>query len=466
MPEIMTDQIHRLPGWRAADKIPPYLLGKNNYRSTPTIPDSYTNDSKIDLEQTLTGVPFYRHWKVYDRGPSFSLEDRMSELPVLTKRDLRANVPNGFVHEKYKCKDGFASGEIEMESTSGTAEDRVTVVWCQKWWDKSEQAAARLNTALNTIFQNPHREAVLTTPLCSGNICHVSEATIGERTIGNLLFLNQTLDPTAWDNRNIRRMTEELNIFQPDIIEADPAYLAILSRACLIAGYPLYQPKCIVLTYEFPSHMHYRQIHRAFPGIPVVSSYGSTETGHVFTQCETGSFHQNVVTCHVDIQHFNEEFGNPGVGRILISTLGNPWFVLLRYDVGDLASVSSIDRCPCGRSEGLRIDGIEGRFRDITFDTKGRIVTVKHLDDALESIEALLQYKVVQTGPQHFSMYYEAEPGTEHRLADVLPEILHIVYGKNAVIEISRNSGLVPEQSGKFRLAYTTWPLRGEAIFK
>ena len=101
MPEIMTDQIHRLPGWRAADKIPPYLLGKNNYRSTPTIPDSYTNDSKIDLEQTLTGVPFYRHWKVYDRGPSFSLEDRMSELPVLTKRDLRANVTNGFVHEKY-----------------------------------------------------------------------------------------------------------------------------------------------------------------------------------------------------------------------------------------------------------------------------------------------------------------------------------------------------------------------------
>ena len=439
---------------------------KTNKGSTDTIPDSYTDDSKLDLDQTLTGVPFYRQWKVYDRGPSFSLADRMSALPVLTKRDLRTNVPNGFIHEKYKCKDGFASGEIEMESTSGTAEDRVPVVWCQKWWDKSEQAAARLNNTLSAIFKTTHREAVLTTPLCSGNICHVGEATMEERTIGNLLFLNQTLDPTTWDNRNVRRITEELKIFQPDIIEADPAYLAILSRASLMAGYPLYQPKCIVLTYEFPSHLHYRQIHRAFPGIPVMSSYGSTETGHVFTQCEAGSFHQNIATCHVDIQGFREEFGNPGVGRILVSTVGNPWFVLLRYDVGDLAAVNTVAKCPCGRSEGLRIDSIEGRFRDITFDTKGRIVTLKHLDDALEPVEALLTYKVVQMAPQHYTTYYEAEPATEGNLVNVLREILHTVYGKNAVIEISHNSALTPEQSGKFRLAHTARELHDVEIFK
>ena len=42
-----------------------------------------------------------------------------------------------------------------MENTSGTAEDRVSVVWYQKWWDKSEQAAARLNTTLNAIFKSP-----------------------------------------------------------------------------------------------------------------------------------------------------------------------------------------------------------------------------------------------------------------------------------------------------------------------
>ena len=129
-------------------------------------------------------------------------------------------------------------------------------------------------------------------------------------------------------------------------------------------------------------------------------------------------------------------------------------------------SVNSIAQCPCGRSEGLRIDGIEGRLRDITFDTAGRIVTLKHLDDALESVETLWGYQVVQTAPQRYSMYYETEPGTERNASAILPEILHTLYGKNAVIEISRNSALTPEQSGKFRLAYTVWQLRDAEIFR
>jgi phenylacetate-CoA ligase len=389
----------------------------------------------------------------------------MAALPVLTKKDLRSYVPDGFIAEKYKCKEGFASGEIEMESTSGTAEERVSVVWNQKWWDRSEMAAAKLNAVLNNIFSRPHREAVLTTPACSGNLCHVGESPMRERTIGNLLFLNQTPDPTAWDNKNIRRMVEELESFQPDIIEADPAYLSILSKACLSAGYTLCQPKCIVLTYEFPSQIHYRQIHRAFPGIPVVSSYGSTETGHVFTQCEAGSFHQNTATCYVDIQPLKTKFGNPDLGRILVSTLDNPWFVLLRYDVGDIALLNTGKECSCGRADGLVVPCVEGRTRDITFDTKGRIVTLKQLDDALEPATALLNYHLAQADAQHYSMSYEADPATQLNSADILPDILHHLYGSDAIIEIARDSALVPEQSGKFRLAHTAWPLQAEEFF-
>jgi phenylacetate-coenzyme A ligase PaaK-like adenylate-forming protein len=260
-------------------------------------------------------------------------------------------------------------------------------------------------------------------------------------------------------------MAEEIESFQPDILEADPAYLAIFSRSNLTAGHEPYKPKCIVLTYEFPSCMHYRQIQRAFPGVPVVSSYGSTETGHVFTQCEAGTFHQNTATCYVDVQPLRKEFGNPSVGRILVSSLENPWFVLLRYDIGDLVFSRDGVKCPCGRSEGLIIDGVEGRVRDITFDTKGHVVTLKRLDDTLEPAVALLNYQVVQTGTQHYSISYEVEPEEQLSTADILPDILHGLYGSDAIIEISRDSALVPEQSGKFRLAYAAWPLRTEELF-
>ncbi len=418
------------------------------------------------LEQALSNVPFYARWKAYDPGSAVPFRQRMTALPVLTKKDLRAHVPHGFIDKRYQYKEGFASGAIEMVSTSGTAGDRVSIVWNQSWWDRSEREAARLHPVLKRIFDSPHREAVLTSPVCAGNLCHVGETPMKDRIVGNLLFLNQSIDPTSWDIANIRRMIEELNLFQPEIVEADPAYLSILSETSLKAGYALFRPQCIVLTYEFPSKIHYRQIGRAFPGVPVISSYGSTETGCVFTQCEAGFFHQNIAACYIDIQPIRAERGGNGTGRILVTTLNNPWSVLIRFDVGDLARLHDDASCPCGCSDGMIVEAIEGRSRDITFCSDGRVVTLKQLDDALEKAEGLIGYQVEQTEAQHYSVRYATEEETDNHTHHALVDILRAVYGRNARIETRRESVLRPEQSGKFRLAYSTWKDQPGEIFQ
>ena len=84
-----------------------------------------------------------------------------------------------------------------MVATSGTSEDRLSVVWHQPWWDLSEREGARLNAVLDRLFSDGHREAVLTSPVCAGTICHVGDASMEQRTSGSLLFLNQTPDPTS-----------------------------------------------------------------------------------------------------------------------------------------------------------------------------------------------------------------------------------------------------------------------------
>jgi phenylacetate-coenzyme A ligase PaaK-like adenylate-forming protein len=411
----------------------------------------------VVLEQALSDVPFYKKWREFDTGPAYPLAKRMAALPVLTKKDLRAHVPHGFIHKDFNYRRGFASRGIEMVSTSGTTGDRGSVVWNQKWWGRSEREAARLHPALDRIYSHDHHEAVLTTPVCAGNLCHIGDSPMKERIAGNLLFLNQSPDPTSWSNRDLRRMVEELDLFQPEIIEADPAYLAILSRACLQAGDAIYQPECIVLTYEFPSQIYYRQIHRAFPGVPVISSYGSTETGHVFTQCEAGAFHQNTATCHVDIQPLRLKRGNPGIGRILVTTLDNPWFVLLHFDTGDLALLSEAVACPCGCSEGLAVKSIEGRTSDLTFSAKGQVVTLKQLDDALKAAEGLNSYQLEQSGPQRYTILYTTGPEENRRMSDLLMEILQTLYGPGSEIETQRVAAIPPDQSGKFRPARSTW---------
>lgn len=415
------------------------------------------------LDHALANVSFYNRWRDFDPGQDFPPAQRFAALPVLTKRDIRAHMPKGFVPRERDLKSGLGAGEVELVTTSGTTGDRSSIVWYQPWWDASEHAAASLHTGLDRVMNGRQREAVLTTPLCAGTLCHIGDLTCEERTLGRLLFLNQQTDPTRWMPHDMDRMLRELDEFQPELLEADPAYLALLCRYAREQGRLLYQPRFVLLTYEFPSSLHYHQIRPAFPRTPILSSYGSTEVGHVFTQCEHGRFHQNTAFCHVDFQPLKPSCGDSLRGRILVTTLGNPWVSLIRFDIGDLIQLES-GACPCGRCAGLTAARILGRTRDLTFAEDGRVVTVDELDRVVGKTEALLAYQMEQTGARDFVFHYVAAAGQSAEVA-ALPAALQSLYGAGARIILRSDSVIPAEQSGKFRLAMASGTWKPEDLF-
>ena len=358
----------------------------------------------------------------------------------------------------------MASGDLELVTSSGTTEDRASIVWYQPWWDASEHAAARLHAGLDRVINGSQREAVLTTPLCAGNVCHIGEPTLAERTLGRLLFLNSKPDPIQWTASDMDRMIDELNGFQPELLEADPAYLAILARHAAEHGRSVFQPHFVSLTYEFPSRLHYRQIRKAFGSTPVLSSYGSTETGHVFTQCERGNFHQNTAYCRTDFQPLRPDRGEPHTGRLLVTLLRHPWLSLLRFDVGDLVRLASAP-CPCGRTAGLTAVSIEGRIRDLTFATDGRAVPVGRLDAALDGIDGLLAYQLEQHDRDTYVFRFVSEPGAQAMVAAQARTQLQHVYGAESNIATQSEAALSAEQSGKFRLARTSFAWDATTLF-
>jgi phenylacetate-CoA ligase len=424
----------------------------------------YGADCTAALETALADVPFYERWRPLDPGPGTPIHARFAALPVLTKRDTRAHMPRGFIPKGRDFRAGLESGELELVATSGTTEDRNTIAWHQPWWDASELAAAGLHHGLGEIITGRQREAVLTTPLCAGTVCHAGDLPMAERTLGRLLFLNQKSDPNFWTPADLDRMLDELRQFQPELLEADPAYLAVLARHAVRQGAAVPAPRFVSLTYEFPSHVHYRAIRRLFPDTPVLSSYGSTETGHVFTECEHGRFHQNAAFCRVDFQPLREAHGGPCAGRILVSMLRNPWVSLLRFDVGDLVRLADAP-CPCGRALGLTLESVEGRTRDLTFDARGRAVTVGQLDRQLAAVEGLLSYQVEQPAPLQYRIRFVAAPGTESRVGAQAADRLRSLYGAAAEIVPRPESAIAAEPSGKFRLARTLFAWDAGPLF-
>jgi len=422
--------------------------------------DYYSRSLDV-LETALGEVAAYRSWRAFDPGPAYPVDRRYAAMPALTKQDVRQHFPQGLLPNDSDFKRGLANGEIAFVETSGTIDSSVTNIWNQKWWDASERASWKLNSYANKIATGSHPEAILANPLNVGFISDTVELPMGKRRLARFLYLNEKTDPLSWTSEYMDRMIRELEIFKPVVLEANPSLLAKLCRYIATAKKTVFQPQLIVFTYEYPSEFHYRQIRRVFD-VPIASSYGTTETGYVFMQCEAGKFHQNSQFCRVDFHPLKPEHGGPRLGRILVTTFNNPWYYIVRFDVGDLVRIVERGECPCGRDSGLILEAVEGRAANVTLTCSGRLVSLRELDKALSVLEGIDEYRLEQPGEGVYRLYLVSQRRDKDGLSEQASEILKGLYGQDAEVSVSYQDAIPPEDSGKYSLAKTLFPVEIE----
>ena len=270
----------------------------------------YERRSLETLETALGHTPIYESWKSLDPGPGHGVDIRYHSLPVLTKDDIRAHFPYGVVPRGLDLDAALARGEVSFVRTSGTADEALDNIWNQQWWDASERASWKLNSVAARVATGLHPEAILASALSVGPRSEDGPITRERRMLGRFLFLNEFWTTAEWPEGHERRILEELADYQPAVFEANPSLLARLARFAWRTGATVYQPPLITLTYEFPSALQLRAIRRVFRS-PIASSYGSTEAGYVFMECEHGRLHQNFEFCRVDFAPPHRSVGGP-----------------------------------------------------------------------------------------------------------------------------------------------------------
>jgi len=425
---------------------------------------NYDRVSGEVLELALKRVPGYASWRTFDPGRHAPMDQRYAALPVLTKQELRAHFPNGFIPPGRDLRAGLVTGEVEFAKTSGSTDDQVTLVFHAPWWEASERSAWQLNRQSRAVATGSHREAVLASPRCVGPGYSERPLSVSERTLGRHLYLNQKINPATWTDEDVARMAAELNAYQPVVLEADPAYLAPFASRVERAGLTITQPQLIFLTYSYPSRVYLRRIRRVFP-VPIASSYGSTETGHVFMECEAGRLHQNTGHCRVDFEPWHSHYGGPVLGRLLVSVFHNPWFVVLHFDVGDVARLDERGPCPCGRTQGLTLASIEGRTKDVTFTSGGEAVTVDRLDRVLSAIEGVDAWQMDLGAPGELFLRVQAGDGRAGPVRQAAADCLRDIYGGACHIEVQAVEALEAEESGKFRFVRARFPMDHTVLY-
>ncbi len=428
-----------------------------NYRYSK----DYKSKSLGALETALCTVPLYKSWRALDPGPGVPVEERYAALPELTKKEIREHFPSGLVVGSRNIEEGLAREEIEYTFTSGTTGEKVINIWNQRWWDASEAASWKLN-AHTADLAYPQRDAKLASSLNIGIHCE-EDLPISHRILGSHLYLNEKINVICWQPRHFERMARELEEYRPVILEANPSLLARLAWWAIDNGRQLYSPAAVIFTYEYPSKIHLAAIRRVFSS-PLISSYGSTETGFVMMQCEHGLFHQNTDFCRIDFHPLSDRHGGPELGRILVTTFGNPWSSVLRFDLGDIIRLEPSGKCACGRKEGFIAKAIEGRVANATFTTSGDLVTTMALDEQLAEIPEIRDYHMAQNNPLKYELHLVLK-GHSAGAFERIRRTLESLYGHDGDYILKAVPVILPGPSGKFRRTQANFHFDQKGLF-
>ena len=112
------------------------------------------------------------------------------------------------------------------------------------------------------------------------------------------------------------------------------------------------------------------------------------------SQCENGLFHIRAEHSYVEILDEHNQPAKPGTpGRLVVTAFGNYATPLVRYDVGDIATLSENSTCRCGRG-GTLVERIIGRVEDYIVTPDGRFVG--RLDHLFKNTTNVLMGQIVQ----------------------------------------------------------------------
>ncbi len=180
---------------------------------------------------------------------------------------------------------------------------------------------------------------------------------------------------------------ECLNGYLSTIARFKPSALYAFSRSAFLLaleakeqGFTCPSLKVVNITSEPATEVMVRTIEQAF-NVPCIVQYGCVEFGYV-----AGEWPDRTLRVREDIVYVETVPRDDGLFDILLTTLNNPSFPLLRYNIGDITDQ------PIGLPDrGFAIMGaVSGRCGDLLYTPTGECLHPTALDGAFE--ETFLSY--------------------------------------------------------------------------
>jgi len=390
------------------------------------------------LEKEIRAI--YGHSPLYARRFPLHAEPLQwscyREIPVLTKQEIVQHGHTAFFADYREIERGFVEKRYEYEHTSGTTSGPMTVVMEDGWWNAQTRRAYLAHPVLAQYVDRPYRKCVLAPVGCSSNLCPYEDHPFPHRYFDGTVYLNLSSDPFAFPEGEWERIVRELQAVQPEVLEGEPVYLALLARALKRRHIAVPSVKTVILTYGKASLQHSRRIAEIFPGATQVDLYGSTEAGYLFVG---DAFRDNLrvveANAFIELVPWRPE-SDPDAFQIHVTTRDRVAMPLLRYHTGDI-----VRRTPTGFR-------ILGREKDLFTRADGVVVSAYEVDQMMPENFHCWHWSLVQVSEQRWELQYVADEIAPDGFADQIAAVL----GEGARVALFRRKFIAPAASGKFAL--------------
>lgn len=220
------------------------------------------------------------------------------------------------------------------------------------------------------------------------------------------------LEPyTVCSEETLLGYVQTLNRARPIVIWAFAGSLYELARFARERSISLHRPRFVISSVEMLYPAMRRTIEEAF-GCPVHDFYGAAEVGRVAAECTHGRLHVFTFNNHVEVLDPEGRPVAPGEeGRLVLTPLHNHAMPLLRYDIGDMARVSTGD-CPCGSPLPV-LEKVTGRVIEHFVTTDGKVVYGGYFIAMFYEHAWISEFQVLQQDVDLISVYYKRMPGHE-----------------------------------------------------
>ena len=396
------------------------------------------------LRHAYQNVPYYTQ-KFREAGlepADIKTLDDLSKLPVLTRQDVRENLPD-------LVAKNFPRSKMMPYSTGGSTGEPLQFY-------VTEESKGRGGAAANRAYSWYGYELGDKVAYLWGSPRDLSAQQSLSHKILHLVFRTIYLDAFDMSEKRMEEFAQRLAKFKPKAI------IAYASATYLFAKYLQYRqiytikPGAVITQAEKLLPQQRQLIEEVFD-CEVFDFYGSREVSAMASECpQHKGYHISAENVVLEFVKDNKTVSPGETGKILITDLHNYAMPFIRYENGDLG-VPSGEKCSCGRGLPL-MHSVEGRITD-TLVIGNKFISSPSLTLIFKDLP-IKQYQLVQETENELTIKIVKADGYTDKHTEQILKLMQTYVGSNIKLNLRFVSQIPPTKSGKYRFIISKVPVK------